>query len=296
MRRHLIHNKQYHKDSFEYIDWMAVEKAANTLTNAKQIWLTKHVSGFCATASKMKKRKLWETELCPLCGIEKETTSHIIMCPDHRARTQYEKTLRKLDQYLERSHTHPSIRSTIISTLEDNGSKNFLRNIPSHEYENDFFIAAEQQNKIGWLGMLNGHISKKWSEIQSKYFIQMFQNPPSVQNWAKNVVLKMYDISHSMWINRNDIVHENVEEQLNERESKKLQKKIISIYNEGSARVLDIHQYMFEDELEEILNRTVTEKKYWLETVIASKECCDNRKNELQNMRDIQKMYATVPD
>ena len=296
MKKHLIHNKYYHKESFEYIDWLAVEKAANTLTNSRQIWLTKHISGFCATASKMKKRKLWDTELCPLCGLAKETSSHIIMCPDHRARAQYEKHLKKLDQYLESSHTHPSIRCTIISTLEENGSKNFLSNIPPHEYNNEFSIAAQQQNKIGWLGMLNGHISTKWAEIQSRHFIDMFQNPPSVQNWAKNVVLKMYDISYAMWTNRNDIVHENVEEQLNQRESKKLQKKIINIYNEGSAQVLDMHRYMLEDELENILNRTVVEKKYWLDTIIASKACRDNRQNELQNMRDILKMYATVPD
>ena len=53
---------------------------------------------------------------------------------------------------------------------------------------------------------------------------------------------------------------------------------------------------MLEDELENILNRTVVEKKYWLDTIIASKACRDNRQNELQNMRDILKMYATVPD
>ena len=296
MKKYLIQNKHYHKDSFEYIDWIAVEKAAATLTNTKQIWLTKHVSGFCATASKMHKRKLWENELCPLCGIEKENTSHIMMCPDTRARTQFKKSLMKLDQYMKNSYTHPSIRSTIISTLEDHGSKNFLTNIPSYEYDRDFEIAANQQNKIGWLGMMNGHISKKWSEIQLKHFIQMFQNPPSVQNWAKNIVLKMYEISHSMWKNRNDIVHDNVEEKLNQRESNKLQKQIIDMYNEGSARVLNIHRYMFEDELENILARTVEEKKFWIDTIIASKECCEHRDNELQNMCEIQRMYATVPD
>ena len=48
----------------------------------------------------------------------------------------------------------------------------------------------------------------------------MYQQPPSVHNWAKNIVLWLYDISYNMWMNRNDVVHEKVEENLNLKESK----------------------------------------------------------------------------
>jgi len=53
---------------------------------------------------------------------------------------------------------------------------------------------------------------------------------------------------------------------------------------------------MFDNDVESILNKMVAEKKYWIETIIASKECLKNRANEMQNMNEIMKMFATVPD
>ena len=296
MKSFLVENKGYHKDAFDLIDWSAIEKASSTLTNSRQIWLTKHVTGFCATASKMKKRELWENNKCPLCNAEKEDIYHLMTCLDCRARETYKKSLQKLDQYMQRSYTHPSIHSIIIETLSDGTSKNFKRHIPSTEYDTDFIEATTQQNKIGWLALLNGHMSKKWSEIQSKHFHQMYQQPPSVHNWAKNIVLKLYDISYAMWTNRNDVVHEKVEENLNLKESKNLEKQILKIYNDGPSEVLETHSYMFEENVEMILDRIVSEKKYWVETMMASKECVKNRISEIQNMNDIMKLFATVPD
>ena len=296
MKNFLIQNKGYHKNAFDLIDWTAVEKASNTLTNSKQIWLTKHITGFCATASKMHKRKIWENNLCPLCNLEKEDMYHLITCPDHRARATFDKSLRKLDKYMQRSYTHPSIRTIIIETLSDGNSKNFQRHIPSTEYDSAFLDATRQQNQIGWLGLLNGHISKKWSDIQRNHFQNMYQHPPSIHNWAKNIILHLYDISYDMWMNRNDVVHENVEENLNLQESQKLEKKIIELYNNGPSSTLEIHSYMFDDALDLILERTVSEKKFWIAMIEASMECYKNRANETQNMSEILKKFATVPD
>jgi len=281
---------------FDLINWSAIEKTSNTLTNSRQIWLTKHIARFRATASKMETRDLWETNKCPLYNLEKEDMYHLMTCPDCRARETYKKSLQKLDQYMQRSYIHPSICSIIIETLSDGNSKKFKRHIPSTEFDTAFIEATTQQNQIGWLALLNDHMTKKWSEIQSTHFQQMYHQPPSVHNWTKNIILRLYDISYNMWMNRNDVVHEKVEENLNLKESKNLEKQILQIYNDGSSNVLEIYSYMFEDDVELIPNRMVTEKKYWIETIITSKECLKNRTNEMQNMNEIMKMFATVPD
>jgi len=75
-----------------------------------------------------------------------------------------------------------------------------------------------------------------------------------------------------------------------------LEKQILQIYNDGPSNVFEIHFYMFDNDVESILNKMVAEKKYWIETIIASKECLKNRANEMQNMNEIMKMFATVPD
>ena len=67
------------------IDWSSIEKSSTTLSLHRQIWLTKFVSGLCATATKMHERTQWESPLCPLCSKCNENTKHTINCKDIRA-------------------------------------------------------------------------------------------------------------------------------------------------------------------------------------------------------------------
>ena len=57
IHHYLIHNKKYDKQAINYIDWTGIEQASKSLTNSEQIWLTKFVTSFYATAKKMKERK-----------------------------------------------------------------------------------------------------------------------------------------------------------------------------------------------------------------------------------------------
>jgi len=75
-----MHSKQYTSSAFESIDWVAAQHASKPLPMKKQIWLTKFASGFCATASVMKKRKSWDTNVCLISQQCKETTDHLIQC------------------------------------------------------------------------------------------------------------------------------------------------------------------------------------------------------------------------
>ena len=102
-----------------------------------------------------------------------------------------------------------------------------------------------------------------------------------------------------MWDNRNNIVHEHTEEYLTHKESKALEDKIIRSHNEGNSEVLSQHKYMFDENIEDILNRTVAEKKYWLLTVQASRDCYKIQQSEAYHECDacsIERIFATVPD
>ena len=296
MKEYLIKNKNYHPLAFEMIDWTAIDQASKTLTNARQIWLTKQISGFCATASTMEKRKQWESKLCPLCKVSVEDSQHVIVCPDHRAREKYTSSLQKLIDHMKRTHTNPSIQNIFLHTLSNGNSHQFMHHIPNVEIDPIFHEAAREQDVIGWTKMFHGHISTKWAEVQHQHYKKMYKNPPSISHGAKNIVLQFYTISHDMWTHRNEIVHEKVEESLNLRESIQLQQKFTKSFNAGPSAALPIHKYMFEDTLKNILNKPVVEKKYWIATLEASREFFKNRKNALQNMKEILKKFATVPD
>ena len=84
----------------------------------RQLWLTKYVSGFCATATKMHERGKWESPLCPLCSRCNENTKHIIICQDTRAQTKYATLLRSFIQFLHKINTHPFIIQTFENSLQ----------------------------------------------------------------------------------------------------------------------------------------------------------------------------------
>ena len=102
-----------------------------------------------------------------------------------------------------------------------------------------------------------------------------------------------------MWNHRNDIVHERTEEWLTKKESRALELDIIRTYLDGNSQVLPQHQNMFSEDVEHILNRTVAEKKYWLLTVQAIRECYHvqhTHENDTNDARSIERQFATVPD
>ena len=296
MKTYLINNKKYTEEAFNYIDWIAIDKAANTLSTKKQIWLAKFVSGFCATGSVMKKRKLWNNNLCPLCQEHKETTDHIIQCLDERSRLQYHKSTKKFLTHLKRVHTDPTIISIFTSVLQNPLPTFFTTHVPTYETDQDYMKAANEQDKIGWKNIFKGHISKTWAELQMKHFCRMYTNPPSLHHWSKTIILRLYDISYEMWDHRNKIVHEKFEDSLNKKESEKLKKEIVEEYNKGSRRIMFAQRHLYEVQLETLLDRTVLEKKYWLMTVKASRECYQHKSKRNHNTCEIILDHAFVPD
>jgi len=211
MQDFLHNNKGYSLQAFAYIDWNAIEIAAHTLTLHRQIWLTKFVSGFCATAMKMHERGKWKSPLCPLCNMNPENTKHVIICTDTRATDKYRNLLHAFVKFLERINTHPGIVQLFHSSLYPQRPTSFLLSRIIFNYDNSFQSAAKQQDQIGWHNLFKGHLSSEWKQLQLSYLNQMFTNPPSVDSWLKQVILQIYNFSFSMWENRNYVVHEHTE-------------------------------------------------------------------------------------
>ena len=251
---------------------------------------------FYANAKKMKERGEWMSDLCPLCNNHIETTSHLICCNDERAREQYASSIEKFFLHLTRTHTHPSIIEIFERVLRNPWPTSFEFSLSPYENNELVKQAAKEQDEIGWINFFKGHISKQWAKIQLQHYGTMYKNPPSLTHWSKNIIINIYDVSYSMWMNRNRIVHEVYEDQLNKKESMELQRQIIHEYESGSHTVLRQHRYMFEESIDDLFKKTVTEKKYWLESIKASRICFEKGTPVHNNSRTINLQHATVPD
>ena len=299
MRNYLHHNKGYTENAFNFIDWDAIESATKMLPLSRRIWLTKFVSGFTATATKMHERGKWESPLCPICNTVNENVKHIFACMDHRVQRKYHNLLRNFTKFLDRINTDPAIITIFHDALYSQHPISFSRITENTTKNYNIITAAAHQDEIKWHNFFKGHISSSWKKAQLSYFHRMFATPPSVDSWLKQVIHHIYNFSFQMWDHRNKIVHEKTEEYLNYQESKKLEKQVIQTYLDGNNKVLSKHKYMFEESLEAVLNKTVNEKRYWLLTVKASKKCFETSGKAESHENDacsIEKKFATVPD
>jgi len=102
MKRHLIDNNTIVPMAFGVIDWEAVGKKMSTTGQQHKIWITKHVSGFCATNKMMYKRGLEDHTQCPCCKIPGivETTRHQAKPNDPERMLLWKDSVNDLKQWL----------------------------------------------------------------------------------------------------------------------------------------------------------------------------------------------------
>jgi len=70
------------------------------------------------------------------------------------------------------------------------------------------------------------------STITDETFLQNVYKSAIIIPLVQNIILQLYNVSHSLWSHRNDIVHDNFDEKLNRKELDKLQKEITNEYRE----------------------------------------------------------------
>ena len=81
MCNHLHDREKLHKDLFDNVAWEAMGAALNIKPQLFQLWVTKQVSGFCATGKIMKKFRYQAHETCPCCKLPGvvEDTAHLLI-------------------------------------------------------------------------------------------------------------------------------------------------------------------------------------------------------------------------
>ena len=108
---HLIRTNKLSRDAVRHIDWDAIKGGAKLLPAGDKLWMSKFVSGFCATASQMTLRDRekksesqlqydmdylkWKNNAWPLCKEDRENTEHVLQCPHKRARRNRHRQLKE---------------------------------------------------------------------------------------------------------------------------------------------------------------------------------------------------------
>ena len=102
---------------------------------------------------------------------------------------------------------------------------------------------------------------------------------------------------HAVWMFRNSVVHEAVEEKLTQKMLDKLNQDIEHLYSLGAEAVCPVHRYLFDEGITATKERTARQKKYWIRTLQVSSEYRSNvEKNMFIGMRTIMRRWTLQPD
>jgi hypothetical protein len=169
-----------------------------------------------------------------------------------------------LSTWLDEQQTFPSITQLFIDRLTAWRNHQEVA-FPAPDV--DFLATAyQEQTDIGWYNFLQGRISNHWVTIQSAYY-ERLESRRTGHTWARNLIQRLWDISWSMWNNRNHILY-NVHTDSDTRLSHKLDKRVRQEFSIDIDGLAPIHHYMVRrTRLARLLLWDNPEKAAWLATI-----------------------------
>ena len=296
--QHLVKKQYMSRAAISLVDWKAIGKANKNLVRSRYLWTVKFAARFLPTANHMSRSKAWDSNLCPLCKVEIEDNAHLMHCTCPLAKMERHAKIYGLHEWMTQQNTAPDIILTISYTLINGKDTSFVEMLPLNASA-VVRKAAMEQDAIGWDNFCVGRISLTWALAQQQYHSMHASNPNPMHGhcWASRLISKIYDVVHDVWAYRNSVVHEHVEEKLNQRELNDLHQRIDNLYNLGPTYVRAQHRYLFNEGIDITKQRKVRQKKYWVRTLQVSMEYHKYmEENMYVGMRSLMLQWARPPD
>jgi len=145
--------------------------------------------------------KQWDHSNCPCCMLPDETSQHVLLCPNPGIRQAYSSGIASLHQWLERMYTDPHIIECFCDTLLDASHRDFTF-FASPGYTS----AAKDQASIGTFCTSLGCVACSWIPLQAQY-LKSIGFRRSTSRWCAQLACKLIELTHSLWVHRNSVLH-----------------------------------------------------------------------------------------
>jgi len=172
------------------LDGEAMERALKESTPGRRRWVTKHITGHFAHRKNMVQRGQRSTAQCPRCLAEMEDKIHILRCPATSARKQWTISIQKLSHWMKDQGIALEVQMEITLQLE--------RWINNDTQQTDNQSFTENQQWIGWDGMMDGWLSRSWRDHQEKIW-KCVKSLKSSLRWTMSLIKKLCKVSWDMW-------------------------------------------------------------------------------------------------
>ena len=157
---------------FDLIYWDGIGTLiTKKFTTSYVTFYTKHIVGFCGVMHHRHNIESNIPNICPCCGRTDETTDHILLCQDKGRTKLYRKSVKQLVDWMKKQQTHPMITRMVqlyLRAQKTKTMKEIYKEIGNDELEE--WMLAYDHDEIGWKCFAEGRKSKRYVEIQKKWF------------------------------------------------------------------------------------------------------------------------------
>ena len=252
---------KWSNDRFNAVDWEHLDLALKNKPDMYKIWRSKQHSGFCGTRVQVGRYSgdLFRDERCPNCG-RRETAAHLMLCPEDGRTKLLGETVGDLISWMSRDdQTDPEILYWIPKYILMRGD----RPLSAMGFMSPQFRAlAASQDLIGWREFTEGHISTHFYAIQS-FHLAMSSSYLNGEDWTKQFISKLLQITHSQWIFRNFSLHDKTHGYLRNKKADKILQLINEFSEVAPEEVPEDSRFLLEINFSELTKSHLETQTYW---------------------------------
>ncbi len=246
---------------FDLVDWENVDRTMQSLPKMYQVWITKHVSGFCGT-NKLLSRILPNTSnRCQCCGTPDETPSHITRCSNPGRVQMFDATVTSLIHWMTATTGHPLLIQAIQIYLTNRGKLRMMQICADSPTLQSF---ATDHDKLGWENFMTGRICSSLFRLQRTY-LQQSRSPQAISSWACQFTQHVLHITHQQWLYRNARIHIRVLENMTAPEHHAIRDTVLALLHTDPDDLLPQHQYLLLDQdFHQLGSGTTLDRQHWI--------------------------------
>jgi hypothetical protein len=117
---------------------------------------------------------------------------------------------------------------------------------------------------------MEGMISRELVELQ-KFALIESESRMSVETWAKELVIKLLEITHGQWLYRNVVVHDKTAGEIVSRRKEEIREALEEQLELGEAGLAEEDRFLLEINLDDLDNSSGEDQTYWLLSLQAAR-------------------------
>ena len=188
-------------------------------------------------------------------------------CSGHGADQVFEASISTLEKHLTKEKTHPELQEAILQCLKK--WRRGQRILP-FEFSYPVRLAVREQNKIGWLDLLEGRATKQWQIIQKQYYEDNNMRKSS-RRWIRCLLVQLHHLAWKQWNHRNQINQRVTKPALAEMVHK-LDAEITTILSTQMHEMFSGDRTRLRMNLLTLTNKPIRYKKSWLANACAARQ------------------------